>query len=515
MTPTAVSSLYGVFRTGGLRMALPLEELREVIVRPAEFSPLPTAGVGLLGAVNLRHTVIPVLDPCLLAGRPSAAETGEVIIIVSSDGRLFGLLADAIEGSTHVAADALLAVRIGGGVPALFSHTFERADDRAVVALLDAATIIDTPAIPAVADPAQQPGTPTPVTASVAAQSQEPHRTLLMFECGGTGLSIDVTHVHSVMPDLELHSSPLDGPICRGVAHLDGHAVPVIDPIKLLGLGLQATTDTHRGVVVSLPRGLITLTATDVTDITTVPADDILPIPKLPSPDHALLAGLLTTDDRQYLVLDGQALRENPELAAFGALNLRLDSQASPADPPPGDTDAAGRDKHRVIPSVRKFLTYSIGVEAATPLEQIDEILPYPSHHLSLDEAPLIGMFTHRRTTIPLINLPVLLGRPHTPDPATDRVLLVTVAPGATAGLVVPDLHAIEQSVWEESAKTTNDLLQRPLIGMGTPENNRLVPHFDLIAIAAEHLGRHLAGRESAAPHTPSNVGPASPHPRS
>ena len=501
MTTTAVSTLYGVFRTGGLRMALPLEELREVIVRPAEFSPLPTAGAGLLGAVNLRHTVIPVLDPCLLAGQPSAAETGEVIIIVSSDGRLFGLLADTIEGSTHVAADGLLAVHMGGGAPALFSHTFERADDRAVVALLDAATIVDTPAIPVVADPAQQPGTPAPATVAAAARAQEPRRTLLMFECGSTGLCIDVTHVHSVVPNLELHSSPLDGPICRGVAHLDGHAVPAIDPITLLGLGQQPRTDSYRGVVVSLPQGLITLTATDVTDITTVPADDILPIPALPSPDHALLAGLLTTDDRQYLVLDGQALRENAELAAFGTLNLRLDPQAAQADPAPGDADAAGQDEHRVIPSVRKFLTYSIGVEAATPLEQIDEILPYPSHHLSLDEAPLIGMFTHRRTTIPLINLPVLLGRPHTPDPGSDRVLLVTVAAGTTAGLVVPELHAIEQSVWEESAKATNDLLQRPLVSLGTPEDNRLVPSFDLIAIAAEHLnGQRVRAAERGSP---------------
>jgi purine-binding chemotaxis protein CheW len=489
VTTTAVSTLYGVFRTGGLRMALPLEELREVIVRPAEFSPLPTAGAGLLGAVNLRHTVIPVLDPCLLAGQPSAAGTGEVIVIVSSDGRLFGLLADAIEGSTHVDADALFAVHMGGGGPALFSHTFERGDDRAVIALLDAATIVDTPGIPAVTDPAQQLAGPT--TATAPGSSPEPRRTLLMFACGDAGLCIDVTHVHSVVPDLTLYPSPLDGPICRGVAHLAGHAVPAIDPITLLGLGQQPRTDNHRGVVLSLPQGLITLTATDVTDITTVPAHDILPIPVLRSPDHALLTGLLTTDDRQYLVLDGQALRDNPELAAFGALNQRLDSQATKVGRPSDGTGPGGRDRHSIIERVRKFLTFSVGAEAATPLEQIDEILPHPSHYLSLDEAPLIGIFTHRRTTIPLINLPVLLGHPHTPDPGTDRVLLVTVAGGATAGLLVPELHAIEQSVWEESDITGSDVRKRSLVCIGTPEESRLVPHFDLIAIATEHLGQH------------------------
>jgi len=500
MTTAAVSTLYGVFRSGGLHMALPLEELREVIVRPAEFSPLPTAGAGLLGAVNLRHTVIPVLDPCLLAGRPSAAETGEVIIIVSSDGRLFGLLADAIEGSIHVAAEALLVVHVGGGGPALFSHTFERGDDGAVIALLDAATIVGTPGIPTVTDPAH-PDKSATTTATTGGQAQGPRRTLLMFECGSTGLCIDVTHVHSVVPDLTLHTSPLDGPICLGVAHLAGHAVPAIDPLTLLGLGQHSRTDTHRGVVVSLSTGLITLTATSINDITDVPAEDILPIPVLPSPNHALLAGLLTTGGRQYLVLDGQALCENSDLAAFGTLNMRLDPQTAPNDSRDDKHDAA-RDPNGIVPSVRKFLTYNAGTLAATPLEQIDEILPYPSHYLSLDEAPLIGMFTHRRTTIPLINLLVLLGRPHTPDPSTDRVLLVTTPAGTTAGLVVPELHAIEQSVWEESADAAGGVRQQPLVSVGTPEDNRLVPHFDLIAIAAGHLGQHDGRTESAEPST-------------
>jgi purine-binding chemotaxis protein CheW len=488
VTATAVSTLYGVFRAGGLRMALPLEEVREVIVRPAEFSPLPTPGIGLLGAVNLRHTVIPVLDPRQLAGRPPSTETGEVVVIVSSDGQLFGLLADAIEGSTHVAGEALLAVHVGGGDTALFSHTFERGDDHAVIALLDAAAILEAPGIPAVADPARQ-ADKLRTAAAATAQTPKPSRTLLMFECGSTGLCFDVMHVHSVVPDLVLHPSPLDGPICHGVAHLGGNAVPAIDPITLLGLRHGTRTDAHRGVVIALPNGLITLTATDVTDIATVPADDILPIPALRSPDHKLLAGLLTMNGRQYLVIDGRPLRTNPELGAFAALNMRLDpGREVTASPQPGRTGPDRHDGPRFVASVRKFLTYSVGAEAATPLEQIDEILPYPSHHLSLDDAPLVGMFTHRRTTIPLIDLPGLLSRPRTLNPDVDRVLLVTVAAGITVGLVVPELHAIEQSVEEESEATGG---RRRLVSVGTPDENRLLPFLDLIAQATEYLSRH------------------------
>jgi purine-binding chemotaxis protein CheW len=101
-------ALFGVFRAGDLRVALPLDELREVIVRPPRFSPLPAAAAGLLGAVNLRHVVIPVLDLCRLAGHAEGNPDGTVIVIVVVGDQLFGLLADEIEGVTRVSSGALL-----------------------------------------------------------------------------------------------------------------------------------------------------------------------------------------------------------------------------------------------------------------------------------------------------------------------------------------------------------------------------------------------------------------------
>src|SRR3954469_5212303 len=114
-------ALYGVFHAGDVRVALPLDELREVIMRPPRFSPLPATATGLLGAVNLRHVVIPVLDLCQLAGYEANDDGGRVIVIVARDDRLFGLLADEIEGVTRVTADALLETTVAGARPALFS----------------------------------------------------------------------------------------------------------------------------------------------------------------------------------------------------------------------------------------------------------------------------------------------------------------------------------------------------------------------------------------------------------
>ncbi len=81
----------------------------------------------------------------------------------------------------------------------------------------------------------------------------------------------------------------------------------------------------------------------------------------------------------QHLLLNGEALRADAELDAPGSPGVPLHAAAAIAQPAP--TGRAVRDQDRpdgrhVVPSVRKFLTYSVGIEAATPLSRITEIVP-------------------------------------------------------------------------------------------------------------------------------------------
>lgn len=491
----AADALYGVFRTGAVRVALPLAELREVIMRPPEFSPLLTAADGLVGAVNLRHVVIPVLDLRRLAGHVAEPGEGRVIVIVARAGHVFGLLADEIEGVANIPAEALLDTSVAGDRPALFSHTFERPADRAVVALLNAAAIAGIPGIPVVRDVGLRP--PTGMTGTADAS----RRTVLLLRCAAIGLSIDVGHVHSVIPQLTLHPSPLSGPTCRGVVHLNGSAVPAVDPLKLLGVGELPDDGGLRGLVLNPPRGLVVLTVSDIADIVTVPVDAVLPLPPIGLSKDRFASGVLRTPEGdQHLLLDGSALRADPELDTLAGLGMPLDASAgttpvvADAAPEKAGTSAETREGRRVVPSVRKFLTYGVGTEAATPLEQITEIVPYPERAIPLDgSGPLLGVFTHRKLSVPLLSLPGLLGTGGPIDPATARVLLVRADGGDLVGFVVPALHAIEDSVWEESAPTDRpvdggSLRRGPLVKIGTEAQGRLLPQVDLTAMVAAEL---------------------------
>ncbi|GGK83117.1 chemotaxis protein CheW [Mangrovihabitans endophyticus] len=489
MTTGTAYALYGVFRVGAMRVALPLDELREVIMKPEQFSSLPATADGLLGAVNLRHVVIPVLDLCRLAGSP-CPDDGSVIVIVAQDGRVFGLLADEIEGVTRVTPEALLKTDVAGDQAALFSHTFERAEDREVISLLDAQAIAGRPGVPAVCDVGLRPPT------MFAGDGDRSRRTVLLLRCGSIRLCIDVRHVHSVIPQLTVLPSPLEGQICQGVVHLHGRAVPVVDPLRLLGLGAQSDEAQLQGMVLATERGLVACSVSDIADIITVPAGDMLPLPPIRVGRVGLLTGVLTTEDGdQVLVLDGEALRADAELDTLASLGLPLDNRdAEPAKPSRAEAAAEGPEGRHVVTSVRTFLTYSVGMEAATPLDQIAEILPYPPHvtHLTGGGA-LIGIFTHRRLSVPLMSLPALLNLGDATDPATARVLLVDTPGGELMGFAVPTLHAIEESVWEEAGPKDKGepgtALQRgPLVKIGDDGHGRLLPHVDLKELVAAEL---------------------------
>jgi purine-binding chemotaxis protein CheW len=485
-------ALFGVFHTGDVRVALPLDQLREVIMRPPRFSPLPATATGLLGAVNLRHVVIPVLDLRKLAGHTGGEDLGKVIVIVALGDQLFGLLADEIEGVTRVPPDALLATTVAGDRPALFSHTFERPEDGEVVSLLDAEAISQLPGIPVVQDPG-------PRGAAIdmgGGRTDASRRTVLLLRCGPIGLCIDVSHVHSVIPQLTVHSSPLDGTTCRGVVHLQDTAVPAVDPLQLLGLGNVPDDGNLRGLVLAMPRGLVVLTVSDIADIASIPVGDVLPLPPVGMHKGGFITGMLRTEaGDQHLLLDGDALRADAELDALGSLGVSLSGRGKA---PVVATAAAQRqetpDGRHVVANVRKFLTYSVGLEAATPLAQITEIVPYPAHAIALDSgSALMGIFTHRRLSVPLLSLPVLLGMSRPPDVLTARVLLVDTPAGELVGFVVPALHAIEDSVWEENApkepSEPGALLQRgPLVKIGSEAAGRLLPHIDLTALVAAEL---------------------------
>src|SRR6185369_10344865 len=103
---------------------------------------------------------------------------------------------------------------------------------------------------------------------------------------------------------------------------------------------------------------------------------------------------------------DGAAVRALPDLDVLAGLAMPIGGVvAGPTALTRADERGDELDGREIFDSVRPFLTYSVGMDVATPLMQISEIVPYPGELIPLENGHLRGVFVHRTTSVPLLCL--------------------------------------------------------------------------------------------------------------
>ena len=468
--------VYGLLRLGGMDVALPLSALREVVPCPPELAGLPAVAPGLLGAIELRRLVLPVLDLQAVTGRPEDRRDDQVVVVVAAGNRVLGLLADQVQGICEVAADTLVAAHAAGG-GLLFSHTFRHRDTGRAYSVLDAAAVLQLPGVPTVTDVTRGPST---VRDGGPAASR---RTLTVLRCGEYRLAIDAAHVHTTIPTPDLRPSVLTSRMCPGTVEYADREVPVVDPLVLLGLGELSRADTGAGLVLDLGAGYVVLALSELLELAHVGPDDVLPTPSFALPRPDLLAGMVEVPDvGDCLVLHGESLLTDPQLSGFASVNTALEVTSS-AD---GSTTSAAAAAAAGAPS---YLTYSIGLEIATPLEQVSEILPFPATLTRTSVPGLLGLITHRRAVVPVLCLASLIGQESRPVSAGTCLLLVDVD-GEQVAFAVDALRSIDPLTWTDPDQVRDrgaDQLERvlqtsPLVQVGG--HTRLLPGLDLQRVA-------------------------------
>ncbi|RBY98116.1 chemotaxis protein CheW [Blastococcus sp. TF02-8] len=460
----------------GSEVALPLSALREVVPCPAELAAIPAAAPGLLGALELRRTVLPVLDLGAVLGRPVERRPDQVVVVVASGGQVLGLLADEVRGICKVPAGDLVGARTeGGGL--LFSSTFRHPETGQAHSILDAGAILALPGVPTVTDVTRD-------AASVgAAGPGGARRMLTVLRCGPYRLAVDAAHVHTTLPTPEILPSVLTSGTCRGIVHFSDREVPVVDPLVLLGLGELGSGDTGAGLVLDLGPGYVVLGLSELLELAEVADEDVLPTPPYALPRPDLLAGMVDVEGLgDCLVLDGAALRADAELTGFASVNTALDTAPARGD----DVAAVAAAAATGAPS---YLIFSIGVDIATPLDHVAEIVPFPASVTSTAVPGLLGLITHRRAAVPVLCLATLLGRREQPAGESACLPLVDVD-GSPVAFAVDALRTIAPRTWADPEQTVRGaaadhgatLRSAPLVRVG--EDSRLLPDLDLRAVA-------------------------------
>lgn len=504
---------WGGLVVAGMPLAVPLAALREVL--PAQgLVPLPCGEPAVAGGLDLRGVTVPVVDLArLLPGLPDAAPPPHpVVVLVEHRGGLLGLRADAVCGIFAAAAPlsrVRAAVAEGELVtpPArldLYAGSVRRGDTGAIVQRLSIDALAAWPGLPWIDDPEPQRSREAELADDADATggndpkadgTEAAGRAWLLVRCGRLGLAVEALDVRATLWEPAIEPSPVAGGCCRGVLAFGARRVPAVDLAMLCGLGEQPLQTLQQAFVIERSEGCVALLVQGVQDIVRVRPGDVAALAAGALPG-GLCAGVLSRaagDCATWMLIDGAALREHPEVRALAAVNI-VDPGAAPdlvGGAAPGVRGAAGGES---------VITFRLRLELAAHIAQVREILPAAADDGAFGpDAVLRSIQVVRGRSVPVLCLARLLGTSAPAWSAAGAVLVVEVD-GGWVGLAVPQMLSIEQAHGNRPVPQTLALgadatmvAASRLVTLGQGAGERTLPLLDLVALATRAAATLLA----------------------
>ncbi|NJO37122.1 MAG: purine-binding chemotaxis protein CheW [Rhizobiales bacterium] len=131
------------------------------------------------------------------------------------------------------------------------------------------------------------------------------------FIVAGCYYGIDITRVREIKGWSAPTALPNAAGAMLGVLNLRGVVVPVFDLCRRFGRGNTEVTEAHVVIIVSLEDRLIGILVDAVSDILTLGAKDILPVPRTEADvNQDFLAGLVSQGERMVTLLNLDSLFE-------------------------------------------------------------------------------------------------------------------------------------------------------------------------------------------------------------
>lgn len=152
----AIDQQVVVFRLEQTSYAVPIAAVHE-IVRPQAVTEVPHPPPCVLGVIDLRGMIIPVIDLRQRCGMPSVAASRDTrVVVVQVEGRNIGLQVDAVSEVIVLVAEAIVSAvgLVRGARSASLLLGVARVEDRLIL-LLDLARVVDTTTAMVIPDDAE------------------------------------------------------------------------------------------------------------------------------------------------------------------------------------------------------------------------------------------------------------------------------------------------------------------------------------------------------------------------
>ncbi|KAF0811755.1 hypothetical protein IGB42_03772 [Andreprevotia sp. IGB-42] len=409
--PSAIDSGYLVCRVADTQYVFALHGI-DAITRPGQVVPMPLAPAAVLGLVNHRSRVCPVLALSVLCGHAASPPSAINRVLMLGNPARLGLLVDEVLVQHATRPDGVTEPDIAALLDAHCRHllgSWQR-------------------------QPVQETASATrPEQAAEAAQRGQP---FITFAIGDEeyGLPLASLQQATLMPD---QLQPADTAGWLGLATLPAGQVAVLD----VGAQWQraAGTATQRFLLVlALQAGrLIGLPVDRLHDMVLLDDSAIQPVPPVLAARHALqdLAGIWHDAARERTVA----------LLDLGGIDTAGLASPTAAD---GDQPAPSANEEPTMQATPDFEALLIQVDAQSmllPLAAVVTLLRVPADFGAVPQLPaqVAGILHWRGKTVGVVDLRKVLALPAATPGIGQRIVLLTLD-GVLHGLLVDRVDGIE-----------------------------------------------------------------------
>ncbi|GIE27177.1 chemotaxis protein CheW [Actinoplanes italicus] len=298
------------FAVEGQEYALPIDQVQEIVQAPESVSHVPNAGSRVLGVIDLRGRLLPVVSMRRVFGLPvTPLEPQNRIVVVSIDGGVVGVVMDTVREVLrvpHQLVAPLPTVVTGEGRSTEVESVCRLEDGKRLVSVLSVNRMFDSPEVrDEIADYRREDELEMADERIESADDGRGDEELfVVFRLDDEEYAVDVDAVQEIIRVPEaLIRVPKSYDFVEGLVNLRGTVLPVVDLRTRLGLG-RTERDERQRIVVLIIGGVRTGFIVDsVAEVARVGRNVLEPAPELSAEQARVVSRVANLPDQQRMLL--------------------------------------------------------------------------------------------------------------------------------------------------------------------------------------------------------------------
>ncbi|AEV88014.1 chemotaxis protein CheW [Actinoplanes sp. SE50] len=297
------------FAVEGQEYALPIDQVQEIVQAPESVSHVPNAGSRVLGVIDLRGRLLPVVSMRRVFGLPvTPLEPQNRIVVVSLDDGVVGVVMDTVREVLrvpHQLVAPLPGVVAGEGRKTEVESVVRLEDGKRLVSVLSVNRMFDSPEVrDEIAGYREDDEEMTAERASEADDGRGDEELFVVFRLDDEEYAVDVDAVQEIIRVPEaLIRVPKSFSFVEGLVNLRGTVLPVVDLRTRLGLE-RTERDERQRIVVLIIGGVRTGFIVDsVAEVARVGRNVLEPAPELSEEQARVVSRVANLPDQQRMLL--------------------------------------------------------------------------------------------------------------------------------------------------------------------------------------------------------------------